>query len=197
MPRKITLDFTGAPPKQGGGGRDYVPPGEYAATLQSLDAEKSKAGKPMLKATLAIGAGEFKGRQLVDYFIIDGEKKFPMQRLHAMFLAFNLPVQEKKLSVDLDLIVGKSCKIQVTDEIQAATDQYKEQTNSKIVAYHTLSAHAAAPKAAAVEAAPEPVAAPEAGKPEPEEAEELAVAAPVASVAGEPAEVEDLDDLFK
>ena len=167
-----------------------------------FDEQKSKnGGKPMLKLTVELAAsGEHKGKRLVDYFVIDGATKFPMQRLHAMLLAAGFVVKTAKLAIDLDQVSGKAMRIETKDEVQQATEQYAERTNSRIVAYHTLKPTAAAPvqeaASAAPTSAPEPepeatevVEAPEAGKP-------AAEAEDVADV-GAPSEVEDIDDLFK
>lgn len=208
MPRTIELDFTGAPPEQGGG-RDYFPPGKYAAYCRKCEAKSSKAGRPMIEVVMEVGAGDHKGKSVTDYFIInDPEKKFGMKRLHAFFLAFGLPIAEKKLKLDLDVVINKPCMIEVADEKQEATDQYQERINTKIRAYHVIQREAVANKngvtPVAEAPAPAPAPAPPAPAPtEPEPVEEITeiaaapvAAAPAASV-GTPQEVEDLDDLFK
>lgn len=161
MPRVVDIDFTGAPPAQGGGGDDYVAPGTYPLRCLILEDGKSSAGKRMIIAKWEVATNDaMGGRKLTDRFVIDpGGSKFPLQRLHALLLAFNLPVSEKAIRIDFDGLTNKGVMGVIEDRIQPEGNGYPERTVSNISAYHPIQKAAPAPAPAAAPVTPTPVAA--------------------------------------
>lgn len=219
MPRIVTFDFTDAPPAQGGGLTDHIPPGKYRLRVTNIEDGTAKSGKRMLTVSFEVASGDFIGKRLVERFVLatdkPGEVPFGLKRLHAFLLSLGLPVQQKSTKLDLDKLVGQTCDADVVDDKIEASEQYPERIVSRINTFHIPEAATkpAAPKAqepAPAPAAPTPPPAPApepAPTPTPTPAAEPA-AAPVA-VADPPAQPEaeaaddltaiasDIDDLFK
>lgn len=217
MARIAAFDFTDAPPAQGGGD-DYIPPGDYVFTVAKIEDGSSKAGKRMITVTLTVGAGDHKGSKLTDRFTFGnpGDSKFPIQRFHAFLLALGAKISNPKIQVDLDALERRSVRGTVKDE--TSVYQGEERTQSRIVAYYSMTALATAvpvAEAAPAEAPPPPPAQPaptpapapvvaETPQPAPVAAAPAAVAepAPVAEApVAAPAEVQEIDvssvdDLF-
>jgi len=53
---------------------DEIPDGKYNVNVDKVELSESKAGKPMLKWTFKIIAGDFKGRKMWKYNMIEAEK---------------------------------------------------------------------------------------------------------------------------
>lgn len=191
MPRVVEFDFTGMEPAQGGGSSDYVDPGRYPALIEKAEFGKSNAGNPMVTVTLTIGAGDFKGKRLVDRFAQSSSSTFGWQRLMAFLGAVSGgAIDAKKTKIDLEKLNGKAVQIDVRDDTMPASDRYAERIVSKIDAYYPMStpaAPAANGAAPARAAAPAPAQAP---APAPAPAPE-----PVAVAADDAAD--EVDDLFK
>lgn len=192
MSREVTFDFTGAPPAQGGGTQDHIPPGRYIIRLEEITDGRAKTGKRMVTANFKVAGqmvegkavrGEYEGKRLVDRFVLDTEQKFGFQRLHAFLLALKLGVKETTVSVDLDLLINRVCEAQVEDDKIPANDSYAERETSRINAYYAIeqskNGTAAPTKAAAPKAAAAVVAV---VKPEAEAVEVATVAADIDSL---------------
>lgn len=195
MARKMTFDFTDAPPAQGGQSSDHVMPGRH--TLRLVDFSETQArssGNKMIVTKFEVASGPDQGKQLIDRFVTTGESKFGLQRLHAFFLALNLPVTQKKVALDVDRLIGQLVVAQVVDEVVPANDNYPERLQSKINAYYLVEG-ATPPTPAAVAAPQEPAPAPAPAVVEaPAPAAVAAAAAPAAPAAE--VSVADVDDLF-
>lgn len=194
MARTVVLDFSDAPPAQGGGGFDHVPPGRYAVQLTRISEERAKSSnRKMIVAQWEVVQGEQTGKSLSDRFVIEGDAKFGRQRLHACLLALMLPVQQKKIKIDLDTLGGRTCTALVIDEEIPASENYPSRMGSRIQAYFPIeSPNGAAPKATAPKAAAPKAAAPAAPASEPEESVEEVE--DVADGGGEDDDVIDMAD---
>lgn len=172
MPRTVVLDFTDAPPAQGGGGFDHVPPGRYAIKLTQISEERAKSSnRKMIVARWEVATGDQTGKSLSDRFVVEGDAKFGRQRLHACLLALTLPVAQKKIKIDLDTLSGRSCVALVVDEEIPASENYPSRMGSRIQAYFPIeskngSSEQKPAKAVAKAEAPAPLPGPE---PEPDD----------------------------
>lgn len=194
MPRVHEFDFTGMEPAQGGGGSDYIPPGRYALSVVKVEMGKSKAGNDMVTATFVVGAGDAKGKRLVDYFTKSSSSTFGWQRLMAFFGALSgNQVKPGRAKIDLEKLSGLSVEADVADDNQAATADYAARTTSRISAYYTMGGAAPAPAVNGTTPTPAAVAAP-APQPAPAPATAPVAAAPEPVAAGVG---EEIDDLFK
>ncbi len=191
----LELDFTGAPPQQGGGS-DRIPPGRYALKVTEISQATSGNGNPMIRVSVDVASGPEAGKQLRDQFMVGVGKegsKFGLQRFHAFLIALGAPMAQGKVKFNTDSLVGKVFEGQVGDKEMPAQGEFDARIVSEVRAYHKLGSGAVAPKTAAPAAAP--AAAPKAAaaaapKPKP-------APAPVAVVEEEPeAEAEEvtLDD---
>lgn len=132
--RIVTIDFTGAPPAQGGG-TDRIPPGKYVLRLTKIDDGKSNTEKRMVTAALEVAQGPENGKRLRDQFVIGGDAKFGRQRLNAFFRALGLAVGEKIVKIDFDKLEGKLVLGDVRDDVIPANASYPERPISKVDAY--------------------------------------------------------------
>lgn len=199
----VSFDFTDAPPAQGGGGSDKIPPGNYRVKVATFKDGTSGNGNHMITANYEVVEGSMQGKRLMDNFVLlaDPEKNFGLRRIHQCFLALGVNVQPK-MRLDLDKLAARQCIVRVVDDTLPAKGDYEERVISKIVEYHPNSApvvNGTAPAATlqsatqAPQPAPEPVAATVAAP---------AAVATVEAPAPAPAEEEefpltDVDDLFK
>lgn len=195
----VSFDFTDAPPAQGGGGADKIPPGNYRVKVTKFTDGQSGNGNHMISANYEVTEGGQQGKRLMDNFVLlaDPEKNFGLRRIHQCFLALGVNVQPK-IRLDLDKLTGRTCIVRVVDDTLPAKGDYDERAISKIVEYHPSSAQTVT--APAVQQAPVP-AQPAQPVPEPEPVV-VAVGAPAAVAATPAAEEEefpltDVDDLFK
>lgn len=225
MPRTAVFDFTDTPPEQGGARADRVPPGRYILRITEVkDGTTSAGDKQMVTAWFDIANGDFAGKRLVDRFVRTAPpKNFGWKRFHAFLLAIGLPIQQKAVKLDLDRLSGKLVEAEIQDEVQAATAEYPERTNSVPRSYYPFpppSANGATPAPATAQSAPPapapaptpaPVAVPAAPAPAPVatppapttpvEAEDVLPFDEAPAAAAAPVEVDegiqDLDDMFK
>lgn len=187
MPREIVVDLRGAPPAQGGG-VDHIPPDLYRLKCTRAEQKKSSTDKDMIVASFRVVGGDHNGARLMENFVMQGESKFGLQRLHAFLLAINLPVKEARFKLDLDLLTDKECMGEVVDNKIPAKDGKPERISSTVNAFLPVPSKAAAAKNGAT--------APAAAAPAAEEDEPESVSVTV-EASGE-AEVEDeVEDLFK
>lgn len=140
MPRLVTLDFSDAPPAQGGGGSDHIPAGLYAWRIRGVEFGNSRAGRPMFTVRLEVAAGPKQGSRNIDYFVVSGtDSNFGKARFHAFLLALGAKVPPSgAFPLDLDLLNDRMVAAQVRDEVQAATDQYPERLTSRVDAYYSI-----------------------------------------------------------
>lgn len=188
MPRPVTVDFTGAPPAQGGGRADHIPPGRYPFRITRVEDTKSRQGNRMWVVTGRVHEQHptEANKRLLDHLALESASgsKFGLQRAHAFLVALGSPPGERSVTIDLDNLNNVACYVDVVDEIMEATDQYDARVTSRIVAYHHPSAFAqnGGEKTATPAAAPTPAPTP---PPAP-----TAPAEPIAI--GAPAEVDDI-----
>lgn len=187
---QVTFDFTGAPPAQGGGGVDVVPPGKYMLRLVDFeDGLTSRKDKRMVKTKWEVASGDFEGKSLRDNFVLGGEGIFGMQRLHACLLALNVKVGERSITFESTRLIGQTCVAVVQDGVMPANGDYPERAISEIRSYHSLAEvqAAQAAKAAAASAPPVAIAAPAAPAPVAANEEDPFGEEPAAPVAAAPA----------
>lgn len=164
MPADITttvveLDFSGAPPAQGGGESDHIPEDLYDIRVDDIENGKSKNDKPMITVRFKVADGPFANKRLVERFTIPrpgtDDSLFGLQRFHALLIALGFSEQSKRVKVDLKKLVNRVCTAEVGDETQAATEQYPERTRSRPFAFHPLGSQNGAGPAAVAQAAEE------------------------------------------
>lgn len=194
MPREIVVDFTDAPPAQGGAGSDYIPQGKYLWEIKSAEKTSAKSsGAEMIVVELAVVQGvdgtAYAGKKNIDRFTFPRNaeaSKFGLQRFHALMVAVGYPPQSGKVKIDLDKLVGRRVIGDVEDEHQAAQGEYGARTVSRIRSYSSAKTPAAAKPAAETAPATEP-------EPEPEPE-------PVAVTAADDGDLTEVasavDDLF-
>lgn len=165
MPRVVNLDFSGAPPAQGGGS-DRVPPGMYVIKVVEVKDGKSSTGKHMLTGSFEIVKGEQAGKNLMDNFMVEPSAKngsqFGLARFHAFLIALGGKEVAGSMKLDLDKLNGRMCEVKVHDAERAATEEYEARTVSQIRAYYVVGSNAPAPVAKATAPAAAPAAAPQA-----------------------------------
>lgn len=165
MANKITLDFTDAPPVQGGGRTDYIPPAQYMLQIDKAEKVKTKDGsKDMIVVSLSVAGGDYKGKRLIDRFTLpragSEDSKLGLQRFHSILLAVSgKDLTGKKTELNLDSLVGKKMLSEIADDEQPASEdgKYKARTTSKPVAYYKPEAPGTAKPLPAAEPDPEPV----------------------------------------
>lgn len=184
MAHEVTLDFTGAPPAQGGGFADHVPEGDYLLVCTKWVDRISQAGNKVYIPWFEVVGGEFDGKKLNDNFTDTGdpENNFGMQKMHACLNAFNVFPGEKKFKINLDALINKRVLATVQDrELDVRKEGQKPRTVSQIVEYaavpkpaaNTTNGQVAAPKPAA---AAQPAAIAQVEPEEVDEVEDVAVA---------------------
>lgn len=193
----IELDFSGAPPAQGGGS-DLIPAGRYVVKLADMRKQTSGTGTDMIVVVWDVASGEQMGKQVQDRFSLapnkDGGPGFGVRRFHACLVALGAPVAQGRVKFESDKLLGKACEAQVGDKTIPASGEYEARVVSEPRAYHPLgSAKASATKApAAAPAAPK--AAPAAPKAPPAP---VAVVEEVTLDVAEATDISDeVDDLF-
>lgn len=196
MGKPIDLDFTGAPPAQGGTGSDRIPAGQYLLAVKETRTQATSSGNNMLVLVFRVLKGQEQNKQIVERFTLDGDSKFPLQRLHAMLLAFDLKVPAK-FTLDFDRLIGKPILADVSDNEIPANGQYPARTVSQIRSFFSVAASAAkAPAAAPATPAPAPKAAAQAPAPAPAaepEADDSGMSSELEVTASD---VEALDSIF-
>lgn len=139
MPRPFSVDFTGSPPAQGGGGPIHVPPGKYLLEVEKAEEGRSRqAQNRMLTVSFRIAHGDHTGKAIRDFFTLEGKSNFGKQRLHAFLLALDLPVGEKVIKFDLDRLTGIKVIGEIIDETRERTEEYDERIISRLVAYFSV-----------------------------------------------------------
>lgn len=175
----VELDFTGAPPAQGGG-TDRIPAGRYNLKVTAIKDGASSNQNRMFTVDLEVASGNEQGKQLRDNFVVApgaNGSKFGLQKFHAFLVALGAPLAQGKVKFDTDKLVGRVCEAQVGDAELRANGENEARTVSQPRGYYPLGTTSAAAKAQAAPAAP-PAAAPKAAAPK--------AAAPVAKKAAAP-----------
>lgn len=213
----VELDFTNAPPAQGGPLADRIPPGFYALRIEKAEKTQASTGRSMIVTTLRVATGEMVNKRLVERFVLPtgaDDSRFGLQRFHQLLVSLGFKEQSARVKLDLTKLQGRNCVAEVDDEEVPASGQWPARIQSRPMAYYaTNSAEATAlaevreqVQAGAEPAKPAPAPAP----PAPAEAAGPAeaapeVAEPMEPVPAEPAEAapaaeavsSSLDDLFE
>lgn len=189
MPRIVEVDFTDAPPAQGGAGGDHIPPGKYLLEVKNVAQEAARSsGRPMFTAIFTVkgGAEGTTGKSIRDNFVLPqttSDSKFGLQRFHAFLLALGLNVSKPNIKFDLDRLTGLTCIAEVYDDTLEARDGNRERVVTKVGSYFPV------PASNGTSAAPS----------QPQATEAIALGAattPEATIGGTAAAEEDMDDLF-
>ena len=138
----FVIDFGDAPPAQGGGGSDYVPPGTYVLAIDKATAQMTASERPAVVVNFVVAQPpKFKGKRLQVWFVTPrqgtNDSKFPAQRLNALFIALGYQPMDKpqQASAITKALTGKQCLAEIEDQVQPAKGQYKERTTSNPVAF--------------------------------------------------------------
>ncbi len=137
----IDLDFTDAPPSEGGGLSDRVPEGDYRLRITKIESRNTSTGKPMMSASFVIADGQQVGKRLVDQFVLPrprtDDSKVGLQRFHMLLVAAGMKQQAGRAKINTDNLVNKVVEATVEDRIlQASNDgRYPERTISSPVVY--------------------------------------------------------------
>lgn len=197
MPRYAEVDFTDAPPAQGGQGGDHIPPGKYLVEVKNVAQESARTGRPMFTVILSVQSGEgTQGKTLRDNFALpqtQQDSKYGLQRFHAFLLALGLNISKPQIKFDLDRLTSLKAIVEVYDDKMPPREGYEERIVSKVSGYYPVTAastNGSAP--ASGEETPSSVI----GLPPPAENVGEAVAANVGAADATQAE-EELDDLFQ
>lgn len=137
----MTFDFTGAPPVTGMPGGDRIAPGTYLLAVKALDKAPSKAGKPMVTATLAVAnEGPAVGKKLIERFVFPrsgtDDSDFGLRRWHGFLVALGMKERKGKLTLDLNTLLTKELVSEVDDETVPASGEYAERTVSRPLAFY-------------------------------------------------------------
>jgi hypothetical protein len=213
MSQVIQLDFSSAPPAQGGVRTDIIPEGGYPLRVTKLEKAQASTGKPMVRAHLEVAKGEYIGKSLQRLFVLQAgpdDSNFGLQQLHAFFVACGLQPQTGQANIDLDAFVGRAVWADVADDY--IPTKSGDRKISSPYAFYRLDSEEARSGAAKMQrvangATEQPAPAPvQATMPEaapiaaPVAASEAAeAAAPIAAAVEEAASVnpDDLDSLFE
>lgn len=128
----LEIDFTGAPPAQGGGGSDYIKPGTYVMVVNSAKKTTSKgSGRPQAIVDLRVhNEGQFQGKKILDYFLLDrGEGEygaFGLQRFHAFLVAVGYTIGERKVQLDLEQLAGRPVVVQIDDDTLPPNEKFPD-----------------------------------------------------------------------
>ena len=186
MPKIVNLDFSAAPPRQGGGGITFVPPGPYVLRVTDADTGESTAGNPQFIVTFEINEGEHFGDELKDYFSPcpprKGDKMNGAQKFHALLIALGFKQQKGPVKLDLEKLIGRKCTANIGTEQMQATAQYPNARDASKIKSYELPTGVTSPAGGEPEA---PVASSNGAAPVAKAA--VAVAAPVAAAAAEEA----------
>lgn len=102
----IKADFTNVE------SRVLIDEGVYAVKVKSAEETKTQNGDDMIKVTVQIINGEYKGETLIDYFPITEKALWKLKQ----FLEACGKKAEGKMSIDTAKLKGMSCKIDVKHE---------------------------------------------------------------------------------
>lgn len=202
----IVIDFTGAPPAQGGAGLVHIPAGHYPLVLKECSKEISQAGNEMIVTTFEVESGQHAGTPLIERFVLtnDPKKNFGVRRFHALVLALKPGLQPQTGQVKLDTakLVGLRVDGDICDKEVPAKDDYPASVASMIRGFYPYENGAApasapaAPQATAPTAPPPPP--PPAPAPQPETVAETPAPAATTTAAPDLQSIaDDVDDLFK
>lgn len=157
----IEVDFTGAPPQQGGG-QDYIAPGRYQLkVIKAEPADAASSGRKMVVVNFEIASGEKRGSRITERFVLGQENKRGEKKFHAFMLAIGV-VPPARARFDGEMLTGKMVLADIHDRLQAAQGQYPERTVSEVDRYLTAAGvdpsagPAATPATAPIAAVPAP-----------------------------------------
>lgn len=124
-----SFDFRKAPPAEGGTRDDYITPGTHRFKVTKYSDADSAGGKEMHTYTLeVVGTRDpDTGKRITDRFALPNLKTdpkaslFPLQRLHAFFIAAGAKnTLGKQIKIDPARFVGRQIEAEVYDERQEA-----------------------------------------------------------------------------
>lgn len=179
MAEDIILDFSDAPPAQGAV-YAHIPEGPYILKVDTINPGKTQDGHGTASVDFVVSRGPHKGKKVNDFFWFDKEKKFGIQRFHALIVACGVKQQagKKGLSV-FNVIVGRELVSDVADNVIPASDKYAERVGSRPATYYQVRSEEGKKRIAVLSSA----------------ADGATQAAPVAKAAAVPAAEDDPDDL--
>ena len=90
----------------------HVFPGRYRVQVEDVEAEKSKAGNPMINLWYRIIGGEFDGQVLIDRITITEKSLF---RVVGFMNAIGLPTPKKQIKVNPQRFLGQVLDVEVDD----------------------------------------------------------------------------------
>lgn len=122
----VIVDFTDAE----GGGRIRIPEDDYRLKVKEIGQKDSKAGNPMLVWKFVISAGDHKGKELVDRFVLSKEAAW---KLKQVVEAMGYTVPSKKVALQYTKYIGKELGATVADG-----EPYNGKVKSEIMDYISL-----------------------------------------------------------
>lgn len=166
MANTISLNWDNAPPAQGGGMGDHVPPGGYQLRVSKVRTTDTNTGKKMIIAEYVITGPEQQGKHINDNFVMPrpgtDDSWFPMQRFHQLLVCLGGQQLSGQQDLDLDRMIGLEFVAEIRDDKIPARGNYAEQVISRCNAYYRVGSEEAndllrQPRAGgAVAAAPAP-----------------------------------------
>ena len=117
-----------------GGSMEVMPKGEYACIVDEMTFGESSKGSPMITVVYQVVEGEFEGRKLWDYWVLNGKgAEFGLAKLKK-FLARICPevgmnAFNPATFCDSGDAIGRDCLVKVKIQTQKAGDYKGEKRN--------------------------------------------------------------------
>lgn len=129
----VTVDFEGTESRGGkksGGGRKHYPEGDYKVKVKDAKWGRSaNKESPRLEVTYNFTEGKLKGKEIRDDLYLSPKA---LWRLRNAMEAMGIQVPDKKVKVNPDKLVGKTCAVTLEDE------EYEEKIYSRVTDTYSL-----------------------------------------------------------
>lgn len=115
MALKKTMDFSNVSE-----GFDLLPAGTYSVHIFNLEEKTSSNGNDMLKLTLKVSKGEYKGRQIFTNLTFVESAMF---KIREFLIAVGAKIEKKSVNIDFSKTIGKEVKVIVYHRKNTQTDE--------------------------------------------------------------------------
>lgn len=107
-----------------------VDPGRYVVRVEYADSGKAKSNNEMVTLGLTVMGGEFDGQTIVDRLVNSQGSLF---RVVNFMQALGLATPKRRVSLDLDKLVGRTVEVDVEDD-----EPYMGNVKSRVQSYYKL-----------------------------------------------------------
>lgn len=115
---------------------EVLPKGTYDAVVEELEFTQSQSsGSPMLHAVYSIVGGEFEGRKIHDYYLLNGKgAEFSLPRLKQLLLRVcpevNVGTFNPQEFADSGVAINRMCQLKLQVQTQKKGDYKGEKRNN-------------------------------------------------------------------